>query len=490
MAIIDFLSMIDAYGYRFNFYINSKKTYNTYLTLTFSLITYVLFLFVLYFQQQDFLHKTNPNTSYFKQDLKKKDIHILNNRLFPIYVDFSIYSYKQNIVKHLNAKINLETVIHKRGLKYAFRDKLSLTQCNSDDISYLKNNLADPDDFNNPAEKFYCLEGYDFDKLSKYRFDKFDFNLSLEFKKCKSEDAIKDCIYDEEFNKIINKEGVNIGVTFLSAQVDLNSYSDPFKYDVIEFNNNYWSKEARVTLYPTSVVDVGDLFTNESQQTKLTFKKADIKFSEERSNDLYKITFDCKSSVDVHKRQFKTFSSGLASTLAVMKIVVWLFSLVLKFYCKNNINNIFIYDNFDYQEQVVQINNSQVSINTSERESKINLLEKTAIGRSDNKHKKFSFGLCELLKQKVKKCLKVRLTKKEKFYQTVSKNIRRALSVENILKNTYDVKRFKYYVLSNEEFSVLRNLKTVIYSEVNNNESSQNKDLQLTDFSIINADYK
>jgi hypothetical protein len=491
MAIFDLLSIIDTYGYTFNIYINSRKTYNTCLTFTFSLITYALFFLVLYYQQEDFLYKTNPNISYFKQrDLKLKDVPALDNNALPIYVDFSINSekYKQKIFEHLYTIVSLEMSIYKKGLKYSFGNKLDLSQCTPDDINYFNSSLTEPDEFNISDKQLYCLKDNNFNALTKHDFNGFDFSLSLEFTKCQAEDDAGSCIYDEEFNNYIDKEGVNIGVTFLSTQVDLNSYSKPFKNDIIKFSNDFWVKGAKVTLYPITVVDIGDqLFTKESQQTKLTYKIAE----NVRVESLYKITFDCKSSVDVYKRQFKTLSAGLASTLAIMKIVVWLFSLILKFYCKNNIDNIFINDNFEYQESAGQVNNSQISINSNEREFKVKLLEKAAVGKSGIKSKCFSFGLCELLKYKVKNCFKRRLTKKENFYEIALNNIFRSLSVENILKNTYDFKRFKYYVLSNEEYCALRNIKTVIYSdsERRDKENTQNKCFQFTDFSIISDNY-
>jgi hypothetical protein len=64
----------------------------------------------------------------------------------------------------------------------------------------------------------------------------------------------------------------------------------------------------------------------------------------------------------------------------------------------------------------------------------------------------------------------------------------KVLSVKNVLKNAYEVKRLKYLLLSYEECSKLRSVKILIDFNSAENESIKNKTLQINDFVIVDND--
>jgi hypothetical protein len=480
MAIFDYLSILDTYGVSFNIYIKSKKTYNTYLTLIFSLITYALFFIILYIQEEDFLYKINPNISYMKQDdLKPADFTSIDKFFFPVLFEFYISSEKfkgKDIFPHLKKKLSLTIHTENNGLikpdriillylDDCLKDNNYLAEIESGAIIVLGNS--------------YCVNGFNFQNLINYNFDKVDFVLNVAFDKCEPTDP--SCLYNQEVNAAFNNGHVRVTMKLLSAKVDLHSYSKPFSHYSGQIQTGI-NEIGLATLYPIKIRNIGDdLFTKETQKTKLSLLSQLSK--DKTDKPLFQFKVNYYATVDIYQRQYKTFSAGLASTLAVMKVVFLVFSFISKHYCKIKIQNMFINNNFDYMNSVHPI--AKRSATVPEGETNVILVDESNNNNDRKKKSDFRLGMCEALGYKVKRCFCLRLSKKQQFYKASIDNILKTLSVENILKKLYEIQKLKYLLLTYEENLLMSSTKTVIDSERVEGVISENKALQFNNFSII-----
>jgi hypothetical protein len=224
MAIFDYLSLLDTYGMNFNMPIKSKKTFNTYLTFTLSLITYALFITILYFQQEDFLYGINPNISYIKQsDLTSDDFKWTEKYFLPINIHVSSKRFKGDIINHLKKKLilKLRTIIN-GYINHDITTELYLDDCMNvlyEDDEEVKNDSRHDIHISNPEKTTYCINGFNFNKLKTYRFDRIDFEFTAEFDKCEIGDS--SCQYDTEINKAFDNEDINITMSIYSARHNL-----------------------------------------------------------------------------------------------------------------------------------------------------------------------------------------------------------------------------------------------------------------------------
>jgi hypothetical protein len=487
MAIFDYLLLIDTYGVKFNIYIKSKTTYKNYLTFTFSLITYVVFLIILYFEEEDFLYKTNPNISYLKQtDLTSNDFLSIDLFFLPVSFNFHMPpdKYKGNILQHLKKKVDLELHTEIDGVINHNRIiELRVDDCVNVPIIPTDFKLKGNNDEIIHRDTTYCVSGFNFNTLGSYFFDKVDFELNAEFDKCGRDD--QDCLYDEEFNKAFDDKHLKITMNILSAKVELNSYSS--------FNHNYVQTQSSIgeivkaVVYPIKIKNIGDrLFTKETQKTKLSvYSKPTI---DNIGKPVFRFKVNYMPTVDLYQWQYKTFSSGLASTMAIMKVIVWGLSFISHHYCKNNYQNMFINNNFDYQETIRPLAVPKIIANPIEKDSS---KEVSLVERIDNKKKAQGFRLscCGLLAYKIKRYFNFKLTRKQQFYKIATGNIFRTLSVENILRKLYEIKKLKYLLLNCEENLLLSTSKAMIGSENIERVMPENKALNFSDFSIIDDDH-
>jgi hypothetical protein len=489
MAMFDCLSLIDTYGVNFNILIKSKKTYNTCLTVTFSLITYIIFFIILYFQQEDFIFKTNPNISYIKQDfLTNRDIESSDKYFFPIFFEASSKNFKENIFRHLKTKIALKLRTKDKGVdNYDTTLDLWLIDCGNvaAEDAYFKNELLPlvNESIKNGTTSS-CIYGFHFHGLRAYDFENTGLQLVAEFDKCNDGDL--GCDWDPAVNQAFESGNINITMRILSAKINLHSYYDSFNYNDIKVQAKI-GEIGSTTLYPIKLKNIGDqLFTRENQRVKLSLLSKPI-IEETPGKQLIQFNANFHHTVDMYQRQYKTFSANLASTLAVMKVIFWVFTFVSKQYCSGKFNNMFINDNFDH---VNSIQPSGVGANLAnpplEGVSNVNLVERVNCRKEGSG---FELTFCQLLCFKRKRCFKTKLSKKEQFYKTVVDNILKTLSIENILKRFYEVQKLKYYLLSYEENVLLDNTKTVIDSKSFEHVRDEDKALQFAHFSIINGDY-
>jgi hypothetical protein len=193
-----------------------------------------------------------------------------------------------------------------------------------------------------------------------------------EFKKCEDSKFKQKCTYSEDFNKLIELKMVDIKLLYLSAEVDLDNHASPFRTKPVYMWPQELYKSNFATLNPTQVVNQGDpVFTKVTRQTQLSFHDSRVV---DKPASLFDFEIQLNNDfTDVYRRNYKHFSAGLASTLAIMKIVVWFFSTFSKIYFKNKLQNFLINDNFDYQGSF-----SPITTTVTTRRS-INPLEKEQI---------------------------------------------------------------------------------------------------------------
>jgi hypothetical protein len=271
MAIFDYLSIIDTYGVSAKLYFGSKTNYKNYLTLTFSIITYILFFVILYFEQEDFLYHTNPNISYIKQNSDSyKDSLKLERNFLPIYFRASIGSEKFNekIFEHLEISSVFHLTTYKQSTSEFYHYKLKIEECSMEDYTFFKEkNLTTEAD--ETSSKYYCLKGINYDELAKLDFDNLSFGYIVKLHKCFDYEN-RQCNFNEEFNNLIEKDLV-INMYYFSSEIDLNDYSSPFKHKLMK-QALYQYHE--VTLRPFEIIDQGDsLLTKETKRTELSIYK-------------------------------------------------------------------------------------------------------------------------------------------------------------------------------------------------------------------------
>jgi hypothetical protein len=240
------------------------------------------------------------------------------------------------------------------------------------------------------------------------------------------------------------------------------------------------------TLYPIKLGRIGDKwFTKETQMVELSLQaKPTIEKVSDKSVIQFRVNYS--PTVDFYQLQYKTFSAGLANTLALMKVIVWVFTFITKQYCTVRLHNMFINNNFDYIGSVKAP--QEVNPNSLlERDSKDILVERIEVKKKESPG--FRINLCQFYCLRVKKCFRIKVSKKEQFYKIAIDNILKTLSVETVLKRSYEVQKLKYCMLTYDERLLLKNTKTVIDSGSFENVDYGNKASQFGYFSIINDDY-
>jgi hypothetical protein len=309
MAIFDYLCLFDTYGVKFNICIKSKKTFNTYLTFTFSLITYILFIIILYFQQEDFLYKTNPNISYIKQDyLTNRDLESVDKH-FHLLFDISSEKFKENTLRHLKTNLFLK-ITHGTDMDKAHETTIRLFLGDCEDFFAEEINIEDglrPQYWGGISKGTYCLHGFNFGDFKIYNFDKLGFTINAEFEKCNQGDSF--CEYSPEFNQAFDNGDIKIAMRIMSTKLDLNFYKCPFYYNYITVKPLI-GEIGSAALYSIKLKNTGDqLLTKESQSIKLSLRSKPT-IEKTSDNQLIQFNISYNHNVDIYQRQYKTFSAG------------------------------------------------------------------------------------------------------------------------------------------------------------------------------------
>jgi hypothetical protein len=489
MAIFDYLSIIDTYGISINLYAKSKRNYNNCLTFILSLITYIIFFVIFYFEQVDFFYGRNPSISYIMDNNQNYKHSLKLERYFlPLIFKGAIYNdkYDTKLFEYVKIRSYFNLKTYKQGKQTTYKYPITIEECSLDHHQFFTNLTADPDVL--PPFKYYCAKGINYDEIRKLKYDKFDFTFNIIFSQCESGDD--DCTYSKEFNDLI-EENLDINMIYLSADVNLNNNTHPFTYTPVHIIPGKLDQIYEATVNPVEVIDSGDLFTKTKIHTKLAMNE--VRLNKNKNVCLFEFTVKSKYMVDIYRRKYKSFSSGLANTLAIMRAVVWLFSFISSFHCRNKLINMFINDNYNCQgsfsQPIAKINDISINPLASETRDalKTKMINSNPLG--DSRDKRFNFNLFQDIRYSIKKCFKLKSSQKEQFFGIAYKNITKTLSIENILKSSYEVTRLKYLLLSYEEYVRLKTIKISLDPSRNENQSFASDQLQLDDFRIIENEY-
>jgi hypothetical protein len=455
MVVLDFLSNIDIYGPHAKFYINNKSKFSSYLSIILSIITYIIFSLVLYFQMEDHIFKTNPIISLIKEDARRHHVpfNFTNDFLKSYFTGRHLFRYNQKFFSHLNIKANLEIYFwYKGNLTTAFR-KIETNICSEGEVNYFK---SLPGFVNNDNNPFLCTKGKDLETLNDFLYDYFEVVFNIDFGLCSPEDT--NCIYDEKFNNILRFDDAFVDFHFLASAPDLTNFTNPlFNYINSVLMINRQSMVSDLSMLQVKTKD-GGLFDSGLRETN--FKIKDSYNTNRRGTWVdFRIHYT-NHNVIVYERHYRSFSSALASTLSITKLFLFCFKLVTKYYSKYKVQCLLINGSFDYQNSIgPSTHNTMESINASS--SKMSIMSERFVGCS-RPRREFSFNFFNRVKLNFKNMCKGKKTKSELFYKVTTKNISRNLSIDTLLKFIYDLHKLEHVVLNAEEYKKIKEYKRII----------------------------
>ena len=332
-----FFKKIDLFGKKFNFTIDNQIKFQTNTGIILSLFTFIIIIISIICFGKDFYLRINPKIIletlipliHTKYKLTTKNLTIAWRIEDEVGNSLNFTDSLQPNLYFKNFELNPIT----KNLEKKSSKKIKIIKCNETNVNPNFESIRD-------ASEWYCI---DFDSTNFEFGGAWDgsflnyFNLNINTCEYDDEEKMKKCSNVTKLNDLFNNS-IYFSMFYPIAYFVFTDYLEPLK---LEYKNYYTlidktiSKTERMYFYTPSLKDDrGWIFTDNSQQSLLSFKEIEkdfvIKKEEENfvEDSFYSAVFYLDKNFPYYSRSFMKFQDLASIVGGFIKIVTLFFSYV------------------------------------------------------------------------------------------------------------------------------------------------------------------
>jgi hypothetical protein len=442
------IHIFDLYGKNVPLYTKSSTKATTCIGFVFTIISFLLFGFILYTECYEVIKREYPNVVSYKQ-AKNKINTTLSNNTFNFFINIGSDYETDNFLNYFEISSSLQ-----------FDNNNNNNNLSVIEIPYEKCNANDKTNFRNYFENFEFPEfgtslcpRMDYDYLENFKeFGQFDFYYIIS--ECSGK--VSSCTKNDTLYKRIRDGNSTImaKLCYLNNEMDLTNDENPYWFNFKEFYGlTGWMDEIVIELEGSEIYSKSLFsFNAPSVKSRLSYSRsyATQKLAKEFLS--FNIRF-YSNDMFIYIRTYKTFNTAVAISFALFKLIHKLISILLGPVYKYYMNNIIINNNFSYEVSTLSTgvaNNIEVSTERgiSTELISVRLKKLTTISALKNVSL-FRYVICR------------RRNKTKTFYDQAKLVIYKNLSVENLLQFLIEYYRLKKFLcdkvdISENEFSSSR----------------------------------
>jgi hypothetical protein len=432
LNIAKLINTLDLYGKQASLYTKSSSKATTCVGFTFTIISFILFSLILYFELYEVFKREHPNVIFYKQNKHSKDstLSISNNSL-----NFFITLHKNFEKDNFLSYFHIDSAIQYEGIDSPAR--IFYENCNDEDKLHFQNFI---NNFEFPNATNICPR-INYNKTENV---KNGFNLLFYIFECGT--GYRDCIVDADLNRRIRKEEFNIKaeLNFFNNQIDMTNYESPYISNIKQvYSYTNFPLETLIELEGTEINS--QTFFSFSSPTTLQGRfgiQSSYVYPKGEEFICFIMNF-YSNNVFVYKRMYKTFNSAFATSFALFKLFNQIISILLSPIYTYYMNTIIINKNFNYE------------LSTCNKEAPININKPKEISLELYKSRAKKLTTLIVLKNvSLLRCLICRRNRTKVFYDQAIYVIHKHLSVENLFYYLVEYFKCKKLLLSkgSEEF--------------------------------------
>jgi hypothetical protein len=361
--ITNLISILDLYGKRVSLYTKSSTKATTCVGFIFTIISFLLFCLILYFELYEVFKREHPNVISSKHH-DNSTLSITNNTM-NFFININKDFEKDNFLQYFH----IESYVRFEGIGSLL--SISYENCTEIDKSYLQNFFTN---FEFPIGTNICprINYKEIENLESFH----GFNIFFYIYECSISD--KDCIADSDLYNRIRKGdfSINSVLKFVNNQIDMTNYENPYSFEMREFYS--------YSTYPLdNIIELEG--TEINSQTLISFNAPIVLQSRFNVQSLhpipkatefngFRVSFSSNNTYS-YKRMYKTFNSAFATSFALFKLFNQIISIILSPIYTYYMNTIIINKNFNYELSTY----TEGSTNTNKmRESTLELYNRKA----------------------------------------------------------------------------------------------------------------
>lgn len=461
MFIKNFLLSIDIFGHSPALLIDKKSHFSTLAGTICTLLTSLLFLFLLF--SSDFFQKTNPKVFSQSFTAHQTPILKLSKNIFPLFLALS-ESYWDTYDENLGIfHFKMEQLILKKDYKdgrphfnLIEKTEIKLKKCQTEDV--LPFNILPKEEIDATITKmhYYCPEDKEFFLQGSIDEDKI-LQVIITLNPCSNKTSEIICQSQEDIQKFFESpKQVSLG--YVDYDEDVEKFKNPIvnnlkfetfiiknserRQNMISLKQSFFKTSSGISDETTIVTIKLDEFKNEFMYIYTT------------PDALFYLTLLSSKKYDKLTRSYQTIGEALASSFSLIKVTMIIIRMFLWYFKKNKFKLHLLNKMYDFDVREEK-NKSQSKFIKKEEEK----LKENSDKKMFPKKKFFKFSIWQAVKAEFKHMFyKKRTSNNEKLYLLTQNIIQRDTDLANILHKLHEIEKIKLLLFNENQLFLFNNL--------------------------------
>lgn len=480
------MNKFDYYGKSVKFFIYSNLTFTTNIGVCFTIISLLIILVACFLFGQDFYLRQNPRI--YSENILSDSIRttILNPKNFTFAFRFED-AFGNSMNKIFEEKLYFNITynnIFTENDENSIENIINLTKCD--------NSLIERENFmkDNKNSDFYCLiNSNGFNLGGSWTSDQIKF-LSINISNCK---RLGDCKDNKEIETFIKDNRPYISLYYPVFFFNPNNSNEPFSYRIFNYYSllsHNFEKSDRIFFKSYFFQDdIGWIFQTLNNKEIIAFSHKESEYLLKESDELkdnhfniyYSFTVYYLSDYEIYHRSYMKFQELTALVGGFMKIITFIFNILLFDYTTFEINKKLIPEIFDIDEKIYKNKRDSNTNNFVFKPSMKNVINMSncsnrKLSKSEfeiksmvlynqlNMKNKFNFSFLNYISSYLKK----RKSLEFKKYKLMEEHIKSRLDILSIIKNDTQIDNIKKIIFNKRQLTAFNYFQKIQYNHLNN----------------------